>query len=399
MLSQGEEILDEKRSHAILSFRRLYDETLAKTRIPFTLEGKKQDFSLSSFSPILSQHPDRKVREKATKAYTKAITENSSLYQLILNTLLYNTSLTNEIRSYSYPQESTFLSYEITPKIIEALSSAISSHYEICQRFYRAKAKILHLSTLYEWDRYSTIYPEAKHADISFSDAKSLVLSSFSSFSETFHNIASGFFEGNYIDSILKDGKQSGAFCSYITPHLHPYILTNYANRLEDVTTLAHELGHGIHGVLASGNPYFEFYPSTAIAEIASIFGESLVFDRLYSHESDPKQKINLLATKLQNSFATVFRQHAFYLFELDIQNSRKENGEISLQDFSRFYLSRLQAMFGDSLILTPEHGSWWMTVGHFFRYNFYVISISWEDMSCLFSSFISFRSCSRRGI
>ena len=314
------------------------------------------------------------MRESSAKSITNVYKKNARTFSFILNTLLHDKKITDEIRSYKFPQESTFLSDEVDAKTVEAMTDTIKSNYDLSERFYKTKSKILR-SELFEWDRYSVIYPEIEEPVYSYSEAKDLILDAFKEFSLVFYEIAKKFFDNNWIDAELSKGKKSGAFCAYTVPTKNPYILTNYTGKANDVRTLAHELGHAIHGYLSREQTLLNFWPVTPFAEIASIFCENLVFRKIFESTTDTKQKINLLGGRLQEIFATIFRQNAFYLYESEIHKLRREKGEQSVDEFSNNFQKFLQPMFGEGLTLTEGHKYWWIAIAHFYHYNFYVFS------------------------
>jgi len=356
------------------AFVRLYDEFGAQLKITIYINGKPKQLSFSQLGPYLNYHKSREIRKKTSSALSETLEENSKIYAYILNTLLLESKISDEIRGYKYPQEETFLSYELKKETVENMTQAIQNGYYICENFYEAKKKILRYRTLYEWDRYSPIY-EQKSTDYTWDEAKNLVLDAFLEFDEKFYEIGKMFFDKKWIDAKIVDGKEHGALCSLGTPEKHPYVFMNFTGKENDVKTLAHELGHGIHSWLSKTQPLHEFYPSTATAEIASVFAEMLVFDKLCAQEKDKKKQINLLAGKLQDMFATVFRQNAFYLFETDIHSHRRKNGELGIEEFNNYYQNRLQEMFGKGLTLSKGHKYWWMPVLHFYHYDFYVFA------------------------
>lgn len=383
-LSQKEEELWTKISlTGPEAFVRLYDQTASGQKYKLHVKGKLQELSYSKLLAFLNYHKDRKVRKAAGSALTKGLKENAKNYAFILNILLLDSKIADEIRGYKYPQEATFLSCELKPKTVETMVSAVERRDGICERFYKAKKKVLRYKKLYEWDRYCQVSPTVK-SKYSWEEAKQIVLDSFKKFDQRFAGLAERFFSGKWIDAEITDGKIPGAYCSYSVPSHHPYVLLNFDGEIGSITALAHELGHGIHACLSRKQPLAEYWPSTPIAEIASVFSEMLVFDKLYANQKDPKVKADLLATKLQESFATIFRQTAFYFFESDIHKHRREQGELGLEEYGKYYQKRLQKMFGESLTLTKDHRHWWMPVLHFYHYDFYVFAYAFGELLTL---------------
>jgi oligoendopeptidase F len=376
-------ILTKKTQTGRSAFVRLYDEI--DTNIAYELKiGKRlRKLTYSQITSIIAKHPNRKVREDAAHALTQGLLPHQKTITSIMNNLLLDKKVNDEIRGHKTPQEATILAYDIPLEVVTNLVNTTQNYYTLSERFYKAKAKYLRLKSLHEWDRYSSIY-SAVDKTYSWGDAKEIVLTSFYKFSTEFHDEAKAFFDNNWIDALSYKGKSNGAFCNFTNPTKHPLVLMNFEGKTRDVTTLAHELGHAVHASLSRNHSYFEFHPSTATAEIASILAESIVFDDLLSSLSEKKLKINLLADKIQEVFATVFRQTAFYLFESDIHEARRNSGELSPQDFGEIFQKRLQAMFGKGLILTSQHKSWWMPIRHFFHHNFYVFTYTFGELLTL---------------
>jgi len=380
-LSEKEEkILNQKSQTSSTAFIRLYDETTSAQRFSLTVKGKKKMLSYAEIVPYLNNEPDRIIRKKATFSLTNGFKDHAKIYTTILNNLLLDKKITDEIRGYHYPEEATFLSYEVSSDIVEKMTKAVEKRYDLCEKFYLAKKIYLNADALYEWDRYS-LFSAKDEKHYTWDEAKKIVLDVYYSFSPTFGDIAKKFFDARWIDSQVSPGKRDGAFCSYATPNHHPYILMSFTGTMRDVETLAHELGHGIHAYLSKEQTLLEYWPSTAVAEVASVFGEMLVFDYLYKQQTDPTLKLSMLGNKLQSSFATIFRQNAFYLFERDIHEHRRREGELQLNDFNTYFQNRLQAMFGKGLTLTDGHKYWWMPILHFYHYNFYVFSYAFGEM------------------
>jgi oligoendopeptidase F len=380
-LSESEEqILNIKSQTSSRAFVRLYDQTESSEKFEIEIKGKIKTLNSSEIGSIMKGYPERSVREKAVKAYSATYGKNSDLYTFILNTLILDKKELDSIRKFNFPEEATFLEYEVSKKTVDSMSKTVLDNKKIVERFYSAKRKLLKLKSLHEWDRYSNIY-NTRSKTYSWSEAKEIILDCFKDFSPLFHDTAKLFFENKWIDAAIKDGKRSGAYCSAGTPSTHPMILVNFSGKIEDITTLAHELGHGIHDWLAKEQTLFEYHPSTAIAEMASTFAESIVFEKLYNKTTNKKEKINLLGNKIQNNFATVFRQNDFFVFESKIHNLRREKGELTSENISNIYQDILQATFGKGLTLTDLHKNFWMPILHFYHYNFYVFTYVFGEL------------------
>jgi oligoendopeptidase F len=254
-------------------------------------------------------------------------------------------------------------------------------NYGLVSRFYTVKRGILGLEELTHLDRYAPLF-EAER-EVSWDEAKQIVLTSFAGFSQEMADRAAEFFDQNWIDAEPRKGKRGGAFCSYLTPDTHPVVFQSYLNKSDDVMTLAHELGHGVHASFSREQSYFNFHGTLPLAELASTFGEMLVFENLVS-EASTKDKLALYAEKIEGVFATIFRQAAMFRFEQRSHQARRTEGELAPEDFSAIWQEEMQAMFGDSVKLGDEHRHWWLYVSHFFASPFYVYAYSFGELLVL---------------
>lgn len=380
-LSEKEEqIMSQKGQTSSSAFIRLYDEIDSNIKYELKVKNKTLSLSHTQLMPYIKNHPDRDLREKAMTSYSEGLAKNSKLYTFILNTLLLDKKTEDEIRNFKYPQQKTFLEYEVDEGVVKVMHESVMKRQDICEKYYLAKRKLLGIKNLHEWDRYSDIY-NLKAKKYTWEESKKIILKTFKEFSPQFEKTAKLFFEKNWIDAKVVDGKRSGAFCSYNVPNHHPYILTNFTGEIQDITTLAHELGHGLHAYFSKDQNLVDFWPSTAVAEIASIFAESLVFEKLYSEEKDKKAKINLLSSKIQNRFAAIYRQNDFYAFEAKIHEKRRKDGELSQDEFGTLYNETLQKSFGKGLTLTDKHKNLWMPITHFYHYNFYIFTYVFGEL------------------
>lgn len=374
LLSEKEEMIMTKKSQSSSNaFIRLYDETISSLKFPLKVAGKMHNLSYSEITPYLSSHPDRKLRKAAAMSISKVLAQNTKLYSYILNTLAFDKKIDDQIRSYQFLEQATYLSYKVDAEVVDNMTQTIIQNQQIVEQFYLHKSKLVG-HELHEWDRYSSIIG-ASEKHYTWQQAKQIILNTFEKFSPEFAQIAKLFFDKNWIDAKVTKGKVSGAFCSYVTPNKHPYILTNFTGKMRDISILAHELGHGIHAYLSREQSVLNFWPSTAIAEIASVFCEMLVFDHLYNSESDKLAKAAILSDKIQDIFATIFRQNAFFVFEKQIKHLRATRGELTNTQISQLFQKSLQQMFGKGLVLSDGHKNWWIPVAHFFHYNFYVFT------------------------
>jgi oligoendopeptidase F len=216
---------------------------------------------------------------------------------------------------------------------------------------------------------------------IPFAEAREIVLDAFGRFSNEARENIRSFFNRRWIDAELRQGKSGGAFCMSTTPDLHPYVFMNYTDKPRDVMVLAHELGHGLHSVLASKQTYLDFHSSLPLAETASVFGEMLVFESLQQQIDDPREKLALLCGKIEDTFSTVFRQVSMYRFEQAAHRARREEGELTTERYNAIWQQVMQEMFGDSLDLGADHGWWWLYIPHIFVMPFYVYAYAFGEL------------------
>ena len=377
LLSEPEErIMEETANTGSRAWTRLFDETTSNA--VFHVDGEEL-----TQSQVLSRlySPDREARRKAAAAFTDGLNAAGKQISFIFNTLLQDKNVRDRLRSYTYPEEWRHLSNELPKQTVDLVVDTVVQNYPLVARFYETKREILGLDELTHYDRYAPLF----HSDetVEFDRAKDIVLAAFGEFSPTMRARASEFFERRWIDAAPVKGKQGGAYCSYVTPDLHPYVFMNYLGKMKDVMTLAHELGHGVHSSLSRGQSYFNFHGTLPLAELASTFGEMLVFERVIA-EASLQDKLALYAEKIEGAFATIPRQTALYRFEQAIHRHRREKGELSVEDFGDYWQREGQAMFGSSVNLGDDHRMWWSYVRHFVRTPFYVYAYSFGELLAL---------------
>lgn len=377
-LSEPEErILEEKANTGGRAFERLFDESVSAIEFKVTVDGKEQVMTEQEVLALF-RDPSRETRKAAAEALTKGLLENSRLLTFIFNTLVFDKSVDDRLRRYEYPEQARNVSNELDRESVETVITTCVDNYPLVARYYRVKREILGLDELTHYDRYAPLFDSRK--EYSFDDAREIVLDSFGAFSGLLRTAADEFFDKRWIDAEPRKGKRGGAFCTYCTPDLHPYVLVSFLNRKDDVMTLAHELGHGVHASLSRCQTYFNYSSTLPVAELASTFGEILVFERLVA-ESDLQEKLALYAGKIEEIFATVFRQAAMYRFEQDLHRARREQGELTSEEIGEMWQRNVQAMFGDSVTLGDEHRLWWMYVSHFIGSPFYVYAYSFGEL------------------
>lgn len=373
-----EQVLAEKSVTGRAAWGRLFEEQASTIACEIDGETVSLEQALSQLA-----NADRAVRQKAAEAVTAGLAPGLRIRAYVLNTLVADKAADDKRRGFSSWISERNLDNEASDASVEALIAAVRARHDIPQRWYRAKAEMLGLERLADYDRMAAL-PGAQGAPVTWSEACQMVLDSYESFSPQMASIARDFIDGGFIDAPPGPSKQGGAFCAYAVPSKHPYVLLNYTGRRQDVLTLAHELGHGIHASLARPRGIFEQSTPLTVAETASVFGETVTFGRLLAATSDPKERVSLLASQVEDSIATVFRQVAMNDFEHRVHTHRREVGELSLDDFADAWEGSQAAMLGDSVEITEGYRTWWSYVGHFVRAPGYVYAYAYGQLLAL---------------
>jgi oligoendopeptidase F len=270
----------------------------------------------------------------------------------------------------------------VDDKTVDALVEAVTSRYDIVARYYRLKRRLLGLDELFEYDRYAPL--PAADRRYSWDEGRQIVLDAYGQFHPRMAEVAGWFFDHRWIDAPPRPGKLGGAFSHETVPSVHPYILLNFEGRPRDVMTLAHELGHGVHQKLAGVQGALQAHTPLTTAETASVFGEMLVFQALMAQETDPQVRLGMLTSKIEDSFATAFRQISMNRFEHAIHTARRTEGELTAERFSELWLETQRAMFGDSVTLTEDYGLWWSYIPHFIGTPGYVYAYAFGELLVL---------------
>ncbi len=374
-----EELLHEKALTGATAWVRLFDQTLSGLRFNVDNERLTLADTLNRFDS-----PETPVRRIAGKALGEGLGEHVQLFSLIVNTLAKDKEIEDKWRRYPKPVSYRNLSNRVEDEVVDALIQAIKSAYhELAHRYYRMKAKWFGRDVLDYWDRNAPL-PGAAQKHYEWAEAKDLVLQSFGRFDPRMAELAGRFFDNAWIDAQPRPGKDSGAFCHPVAPSAHPYILLNFYGRSRDVTTLAHELGHGIHQLLAAEKGVLMADTPLTLAEGASVFGEMLVFRALLDAEDDPKQRHRLLAGKVENMLNTVVRQVAFHEFERRVHEQRRIR-ELSAEEISDIWLDVQKESLGPAFRFDEEYRYYWAYIPHFIHSPFYVYAYAFGD--CLVNS------------
>lgn len=356
---------------------RLFDELCARIRVDYDGEQLPLDTALN-----LTREPDRDVRRNAHAAITEALRGDIRTRGYIYNVILQDKAIDDRVRHFPSWISARNLANETSDAAVQALVDAVTGRYDVCVRYYRVKSKLLGVADLHEWDRYAPIGETTR--DLTWDETKDLVLGSYTRFSPRVGKLIEQFFSDRWIDAPIVAGKAGGAYCMPVTPHHHPYVLMNFTGKLRDALVLAHELGHGLHDRLASRQHIFDYHPPLTLAETASVFGEALTFDRIMAEEKDPKVRLAMLCNQCEDAFATVFRQVAFNRYEDASHIARRSEGELSVEQLGDIFQDKVQAMFGDALILTDDHKVWWSYVHHFLHTPGYVYAYSFGNLLAL---------------
>ena len=377
VLSEPEEkILTEKSVSGFAAWDRLYDELLGAIKVE--LDGAEIGFE-EAMSKLYS--PDRDLRRRASEAVTEALAPGLKTRTYVFNTIAVDKSIDDRLRGYATWISSRNLSNDTTDEAVEALIDAVVGRYDLVQRYYTLKAKLLGLDRLSFYDRMAPLAEDTTHVE--WSDARQLVLDAFADFSNETGDVITRFFDENWIDAPPRDGKRPGAFCATNVPGVHPYVFMNYTGDRRSVLTLAHELGHGLHGCLAQPLGFFNASSPLTTAETASVFAEALTFKRLLAVEEDPQRRLNLLAGRIEDSIATVYRQIAMNRFEHAVHTTRRDEGELSTDKFEELWLASQHQLFGGS-VDTDGYATWWSYIPHFIGTPGYVYAYSYGFLFAL---------------
>ena len=371
-----EELLKELFPVGRSAWNVLFEKVMAK--IEFGPEKKSEEVVLSELS-----HAERDVRRQASHDLTEGLRGNLHILTHIFNTLAAEKMIDDRLRRYPTWISAMNLNNELRPETVETLIEVVTGNYDIVHDYYHLKRNLLQVDELFDYDRYAPL-PASDEAAISWDRCTAIVLDAFDSFSPDMAAIAEGFFEGRYIHAPVLPGKRGGAFAHSTVPSAHPYILVNYTGRIQDVFTVAHELGHGVHQVLAASQGVYNSYTPLVLAETASIFAEMLVFRSLLASANSAEVRKNMICRKLESIFATIFRQVAMNRFEKAMHEGRRSRGELSSEELSAFWMATQEPMFGDSLTLREDYRLWWSYIPHFLSTPGYVYAYAFGELLVL---------------
>ncbi|NLK66197.1 MAG: M3 family oligoendopeptidase [Campylobacteraceae bacterium] len=350
----------------VSAFARLFDESMANL-----------DFDGETLEEILSKLSDanREIRKNAALNLSKKLEENSHLLTFILNMVKTDLKIETELRNFEFGESSMHLYNQIEKPSVDALIKATEKRFDLPIKYYAKKREILGYETLYDYDRYAPIGSDKTYT---YEECKAIVIDAFTKFSPKFGELAKRAFSENWIDVYPSKTKTGGAFSHSAVSDVHPFVMLNFTNKRRDLFTLAHELGHAIHQHLAYSVGYLNSHTPLTTAETASVFCEMLVFDYIYENEDD---KLSLLASKLEDMFATLYRQINFTTFERRIHEIKDE---LTTEQISQMWMSESKKMFGKSLVLNDYYKIWWSYISHFIHSPFYCYSYAYAQLLVL---------------
>ena len=385
-----EQLFHEKGITGRSAWNRLFDETMAELR--FDIEGEEL-----TLEPALNrlQDADPDMRRKAADSLARTFRQNLRTFTLITNTLAKDKEISDRWRGFDDIADSRHLANRVEREVVDALAAAVVEAYpRLSHRYYAMKAKWLGMDALNHWDRNAPL-PDTPLSVIGWDEARNTVLSAYDKFSPEMAAIAGSFFDKNWIDAPVRPGKAPGAFAHPTVPSAHPYVLLNYMGKPRDVMTLAHELGHGVHQVLAGAQGALMAPTPLTLAETASVFGEMLTFRSLLERTMDKRERKAMLAQKVEDMINTVVRQIAFYEFERKVHSERK-NGELTSDQLGEFWLAVQSRSLGPAIRLREGYELFWSYVPHFVHSPFYVYAYAFGD--CLVNSLYAVYQNAERG-
>src|SRR5216684_3156255 len=374
-----EKALHEKHVVGRAAWSRLFDETIARLRYPFRNEQLSEPQILDKLSS-----KDASVRKDAAKSFGKVQGDNIGVFSLVTNTLAKDKEIEDRWRKYERPQSAMNLGNVVEDEVVDALASAVKAAYpRLAHRYYKLKAKWFGVDKMPYWDRNAPL-PEHDDRTIPWTEAEKIVLDAYRAFSPELADVGRKFFGTGWIDAPARPGKSPGAFAHPTVPSAHPYLLLNYQGKVRDVMTLAHELGHGVHQVLAARQGYLMADTPLTLAETASVFGEMLTFRALLARETDPRRRKIMLAGKVEDMLNTVVRQIAFATFEIKVHDERRE-AELTPDRLAEIWLAVQRESLGPALRLDDPYRFYWTYIPHFIHTPFYVYAYAFGD--CLVNS------------
>ena len=380
-LSEAEEkIINIKDVTGNRAFCILYDAYTNRYTFKIEVDGEEKEMTREELMSYVRK-PNAELRARAYQELYRVYGNDGTILGQIYQTLVrdWHNEMIN-LRGFPTPISARNLQNDIPDEVVETLLNVSQKNAELFQRFFKLKARLLKMEKLRRYDIYAPVTSSTK--EFSFNDALEIILDAFGQFDPRFAQLAYRVISENHVDSQVRRGKRSGAFCATVTPKLTPWVLTNYKGHSEDVTTLAHELGHAIHSLLASEHNIFTQHACLPLAETASTFSEMLLVDRMLDKEKDKNLRRDLLFRQVDDAYATIMRQAFFALFEKQAHEMTSQG--VSVDDLSKAYFENLKAQFGDSLDIAEEFKWEWVSIPHIYHTPFYVYAYSFGQLLVL---------------
>ncbi|HEX8974364.1 MAG TPA: M3 family oligoendopeptidase [Patescibacteria group bacterium] len=381
-LSENEEIiLQKKHLTGMAAFGQLFEQEHANKKYLFN-EKRRTYLGEPELLSMLYSENKQKKRKQAAVSLTRGLRESSRLFSFIFNVMVEDKAMDDALKNFEFPEQSRYLENESSRKEVDCLLNTVTENYALVQEYYRFKKKVLGSDKLFDYDRYAPV--DGKERTYSFEEAKKIVLDAFGAFDERFADTAKKFFDNGWIDAGVRSGKQGGAFCMYVTPDKHPYVFVNFNGTSNDVMTLAHELGHGVHAYLARKQSFLNFDWPLTVAETASIFGEILTFDYLQKNEKNQRARLALYMRRIEGMIASVFRQVSMFKFEQDMHEAFRKGEQLDAKKLDAIWRKRQTEMFKNSVSMTEDYDCWWEYIPHFIHTPFYVYAYAFGELLAL---------------
>lgn len=380
-LSEAEErLMNEKDLTGIAAWQRFFSEFSSATKFKVKTGGKTREMNQSEILALL-RHPNRATRQAAWEAFYGKLGESADVLSFIYDTRFNDHLISGRLRGYTDPMQPRNLANEIDASAVKAMLAAVEQNYAVAHRYWKLKARLMGQTKLELFDQYAPLFNAREK--ITYDESRKLVLDALNRFSPLFGQTAQRFFDSNWIDADPRAGKRGGAFCASVGPEHHPYILVNYNDDMRDAATVAHEIGHGIHGELSRGQSMVNYFPSLPVAETASVFAEMLVFDSLLERITAPDKRLALICGKLEDSFATVFRQTVLTRFE-ELVYAARAGGRLSAKQIGEMWLKANAPYYGKNVNLTAGYERGWSYIPHFINTPFYCYAYAFGELLVL---------------
>jgi oligoendopeptidase F len=380
LTEREESLLSQKSLTGVQAFCRLFDEVSASLRYTLEIDGEIKEMTGEELLGLL-HHPDAALRERAFGTFLKRHEENEILFSAVFNNVALDHSQEMELRSYGHPMEPTNLGNEIPTPVVESLMQVSESNYGLAREYFKLKAQLLGMPRLKNCDVYAPLSDSGKK--YSFDEARDMTVEAYRGFSAEFAGLADSFFKERRVDVLPRPGKSGGAFCMGMTPSLPPYLLLNFTGNLRDVSTIAHEVGHGIHFMLAQQQTMLNYHPPLPLAETASVFGEMLLTRQLLENETDNAVKRSLLCAKIEDIIATTFRQNVLTRFE-ERMHLERNNGLLTASELCDIWWEENGKLYGDAVEMIEPYRFGWSYISHFIHARFYCYSYTCAELLVL---------------